>query len=63
MGTQNSLSERGWMKKIYPGEGLFDSSFQISEGFQVKVELDLFVIRPEGRYQQMKLTSFSHFTQ
>lgn len=49
--------DRGRTDKIYPGQGLFDSSFQISEDFQVRAELDLFVIPPEDRYQQMKLTS------
>ena len=44
-----SHRDRGWTDKSYPAEGGFDCSFQISEGFQVKVELDLFfMIPPEG---------------
>lgn len=55
MGTQSHITQGtgDGLVKIYPGQGLFDSSFQISEGFQLRAELDLFVIPPEDGYKQM----------
>ena len=50
MGLEATSHKIQWRAdKTHPRGGWFDSSFQISEGFQVKVKLDLFfTIPPEG---------------